>query len=253
MALQDYSTALVTGASSGIGEAIARKLTERNLVVHAAARREDKLDALAAQTGCIKHVLDVRDTKAIYEHFADLPIDILVNNAGVGRGYEQLISASTDDIDATLGTNVTAAVHVLRAVVPGMVERRRGHVVNIGSVAGLYPIQSSIYGASKGAIRLLAQNLRMELQGSGVRATEICPGRVKTEFFGVAIGDPVKSARAFADLQPLTPTDVANAILYALDTPWHVNVNSIELAPIEQTFGGDTVAPFEGDPVPRPT
>lgn len=248
MALQDYSTALVTGASSGIGEAVTRQLSDRNLLVHAVARREDRLDELVAQTGCIKHVLDVCDTRAVYDRLGELSIDVLINNAGVGRGFEQLISASPDDIESTLGTNVTAAVHVLRAVVPGMVERQRGHVVNIGSVAGLYPIQSSIYGASKGAIRLLSQNLRMELRGSGVRSTEICPGRVKTEFFGVATGDPIKAEQAFAELRPLSADDVADAIVYALDTPWHVNINSIELAPVEQIFGGDTVVPFVARP-----
>ncbi len=241
MALQDYASALVTGASSGIGEAVVRELRRRGLKVHAAARRADRLDRLAGETGCVAHAVDIRDTQVVYEAFGNLEFDILVNNAGVGRGFAQLSTASPQDIDATLGTNVTAAVHVLRAVMPGMVQRRRGHIVNIGSVAGLYPINSSIYGASKGAIRLLSQNLRMELQGTGVRVTEICPGRVETEFFAIATGDADQAKRAFADLQPLSPADVARSILHALDAPWHVNISSIELAPTEQFFGGDTV------------
>ena len=177
MPLTDYGSALVTGASSGIGEATVRALASRGLVVHAAARRRDRLDRLAAETGCTVHVVDVRDTKLVYQSFSDLEIDIIVNNAGLGRGFEALFSAEPDEIDETIHTNLVGAVHVLRAVCAGMVARQRGHIVNIGSIGGLYPLSSSIYGATKGAIHLLSQNLRIELKGTGVRVTEICPGR----------------------------------------------------------------------------
>ena len=243
MAIEDYQTALVTGASSGIGAAVVAALAGRGITVHAAARRKARLDDLAADTGCIPHVLDVRDTQSIYERLGGLPIDILVNNAGLGRGFEALFEVRPEDIDATLGTNVIAAAHVLRAVVPGMVERKRGHIVNIGSVAGLYPLKSSIYGASKGAIHLLTQNLRIELQGTGVRVTEICPGRVKTEFFDVALDDPEATRKAYTGFEVLVPADIADAILYALDAPWRVNVGCIELTPTEQHVGGVHIAP----------
>ncbi len=243
MTLNDYRTALVTGASSGIGEAVVRALCDRGVTVHAAARRGDRLERLARETGCTASVLDVRDTNAVYDCLADLEIDILVNNAGVGLGYQRFLGASPADIDATLATNVTAAVHVLRAVLPGMVARRRGHVVNLGSVAGLYPIDAPIYGASKGAIRLLSQNLRMELKGTGIRVTEICPGRVETEFFGIAVGDPEKAAEKFVGLRSLSAADVARSILHALEAPPHVNLGAIELTPTEQFFGGDNTVP----------
>ena len=169
---------------------------------------------------------------------------ILVNNAGLGRGFEALFEVSPEDIDTTLGTNVLAAVHVVRAVAPGMVGRKRGHIVNIGSIAGLYPIKSSLYGASKGAIHLLSQNLRVELQGSGVRVTEICPGRVETEFFQIAVGEEA-AKKVYSGFEIMQPQDVADAILYALDTPWRVNVSTIEMTPTEQYVGGVTIAPVD--------
>jgi NADP-dependent 3-hydroxy acid dehydrogenase YdfG len=216
MALDDYGTALVTGASSGIGAAAVAALRARGLTVYAAARRAGRLEALAAETGCTPLVVDLRDTEALYDALGGLEVDILVNNAGLGRGFEALFEVLPEDIDTTLGTNVLAAVHVVRAVAPGMVGRKRGHIVNIGSIAGLYPIKSSIYGASKGAVHLLSQNLRVELQGSGVRVTEICPGRVETEFFQIAVGEAA-AKEAYAGFEVLVPQDVADAILYALD------------------------------------
>ncbi len=246
MALDDYRTALVTGASSGIGAAVVTALRARGLTVYAAARRAERLDALAKETGCTPLVLDLRDTNALYDALGGLEVDILVNNAGLGRGFEALFEVLPADIDTTLGTNVVAAVHVVRATLPGMVKRKRGHVVNIGSIAGLYPIKSALYGASKGAVHLLSQNLRVELQGSGVRVTEICPGRVETEFFEIAVGEEA-AKEAYEGFEILVPDDVADAILYALEAPWRVNIGCIELTPTEQHVGGVTIAPVERD------
>lgn len=243
MALTDYKTALVTGASSGIGEATVRALSERGIQVYAAARRKEKLDVLAAETGCIPVVLDVKDKDAIYSTLNDLKIDILVNNAGLGKGFEALFKANPDDIQTTLETNVIGAAHVIRAVGAGMVKRNRGHVVNIGSVAGLYPINSSVYGSSKGAIHSMSQNLRIELKGTRIRVTEICPGRVATNFFNIAVDDPEKSAKAFEGFEALTSEDISDAIMYAVDAPWRVNIGTIELSPTEQTFGGMEINP----------
>ncbi len=246
MALEDYKTALVTGASSGMGAAVVRALSARGVMVHAAARRAERLEALAAETGCTPVVLDLRDTRALYDRLGGLGVDILINNAGLGRGFGALFTVAPEDIDVTLQTNVLAAVHVVRATLPGMVERKRGHIVNVGSIAGLYPIKSSLYGASKGAVHLLSQDLRVELQGSGVRVTEICPGRVETEFFEVAVGAEA-AKEAYAGFEVLAPGDVADAILFALDTPWRVNIGRIELTPTEQYVGGVTIAPVAGD------
>ena len=246
MALEDYKTALVTGASSGIGAAVVRALGARGLTVHAAARRGERLEALAEETGCVPVVLDLRDTGSLYQALGAIEVDVLINNAGLGRGFEALFTVRPEDISATLETNVLAAVHVVRATLPGMVERKRGHIVNIGSIAGLYPIKSSLYGASKGAVHLLSQNLRVELQGSGVRVTEICPGRVETEFFEIALGEEA-ARKAYEGFEVLVPDDVADAILYALDAPWRVNIGCIELTPTEQYVGGVTIAPVEQD------
>ena len=241
--LQDYQTALVTGASSGIGSATVTKLCERGLEVHAVARRSERLAALAEKTGCNVHTLDVRDTDAVYATLSGIHIDVLVNNAGLGRGFDTLAQASREDIERTIDTNVTALLHVTRAVLPGMLERRCGHIVQLSSIAALYPLLSALYGASKGAIHLLSQNLRMELQGSRVRHTEICPGRVKTEFFATAIDDSERQRSMLEGFELLEGEDVADAIIYALDTPWRVNISTIEMTPTEQAPGGIVIEP----------
>lgn len=243
MGLADYRTALVTGASSGIGAAVATALAARGLTVHAAARRRERLDELAAVTGCIAHAVDVRDRTAIHATFASLEVDILVNSAGIGLGFSGLHLAEPADIEATLETNVLGTAQVLRAVVPGMVERRRGHLVNIGSIFGLYPIGSVVYGASKGAIHLMSQNLRLELAGTGLRVTEICPGRTNTPFLESSAGDPVRAKQLASGFDIINAEDVSDAVLFALEAPWRVNVSLIELTATEQIPGGNSIAP----------
>jgi len=244
MALDDYASALVTGASSGIGAAVVRSLCSRGITVHAMARRQQRLEALAEETGCITHVLDVRETSRIFDVISGLDADIVVNNAGLGRGFGKLYEASLEDVDTTIDTNVRAAIHVLRASLPGMLSRNRGHVVNMSSVAGLYPLASPIYGASKGAVHRLSQDLRLDLAGSRVRVTEICPGRVSTEFFDAAVDDPQRRAAITnTGISELTAEDIAAAVVYAVDAPWRVNVSLIELQPTEQVFGGMNLAP----------
>jgi 3-hydroxy acid dehydrogenase/malonic semialdehyde reductase len=246
MALDDYESALVTGASSGIGAAVVRVLRARGLTVHALARRKQRLEALAEETGCITHVLDLRDTSRTFDVISSLGADVVVNNAGLGRGFGNLHEARPEDIDITIDTNVRAAIHVLRASLPEMLSRNRGHVVNMSSVAGLYPLPFTIYGATKGAVHRLSQNLRLELAGSRVRLTEICPGRVSTEFFDVAVDDAdMRSAMNDPGISVLQAEDIADAVVYALDAPWRVNVSLIELQPTEQIFGGSKLAPAD--------
>lgn len=242
--LEDYKSALVTGASSGIGAATVARLCERGLEVHAVARRGEQLAALAAETGCITHTLDVCDTDSVYAVLGGLEIDVLVNNAGLGRGFDKLTQASREDIERTIDTNVTALLHVTRAVLPGMVERGRGHIVELSSIAALYPVLSALYGASKGAVHLLSQNLRMELQGTGIRHTEIAPGRVRTAFFETAIDDDARRQSMMEGFELLESTDIADAIVYALDTPWRVNISLIEITPTEQAPGGMLISPM---------
>ena len=246
MALSEQDTALVTGASSGIGEATVRALRDHQVMVHAAARRGDRLDELAQETGCIPHVIDVRDRDAV-ARLGELPIDILVNNAGLGRALGSVWTAEVDDIERTVDTNVTAAIHMIQAFVPGMVERGKGHVINMSSVLGLHSFPAALYGATKGAIHMLSRDLRCELEGTGVRVTEICPGRVTTEFYHVAIDDPDRRQQVIdTPSEDLTPADIADAIVYVVSAPWRVNVALMEILPTEQTYGGAQFVPFSG-------
>ncbi len=232
--------ALVTGASSGIGAATATRLRAAGYTVHALARRADRLEALASNTGCVPHVLDVREHQQLVELAESIgPVDVLVNNAGLARMDARLADTPIEDLVTTVDTNVTAAMVAARAVLPAMIERKRGHIVNIGSMAGLYPVAAASYGASKGAVHLLSLNLRLELTGTGVRVTEINPGRVSTEFYDVAVTDPERrSTLKDSGVDEVTADEVADAIMYAVSVPRHVNINRIELQPTEQTYGG---------------
>ena len=231
----------MTGASSGIGAAVARDLGRRGLKVHAVARREERLADLE---GCMTHVLDVRDTNALTGLLESIKVDILVNNAGVGRGFSSIAEADPDDIDRTLDTNVRSVVHAVRSVLPGMIRKGAGHIVNIGSMAGIYPLSAALYGASKGALHVLSMDLRLELQGTGIRVTEICPGRVQTEFYDRAFDSPEEIQRMKnSGINELTSQDVAASVMHALDAPWHVNVNRIEIQPTEQIYGGSVFTP----------
>ncbi len=238
MALNDYATALVTGASSGFGRVIVERLAARGLRVHAVARRKRRLDSLAEKTGCEPHVIDVRDLDAMRAAFEGQRIDILVNNAGIGRGHESLMRATDEEIEATLHTNIDSLFHAIRVVAPGMISRNRGHIVNMGSWAGLYGQGSTLYGATKGAVHLMSQNLRLELLGSAIRVTEICPGRARTEFAEKSFRDADFARQFNKAFRLLSSGDVADAVMYALDTPWHVNVTLIELCGVEQATGG---------------
>ena len=239
-------TALVTGASSGIGAALVRAMRASGRDVVALARRADRLKALAEETGCGTLALDLRDADAIRGAVREVAPAVLVNNAGTGHGIAGLDTVEADDVATTLATNVAAPVHLVRAAVPLMRERGGGHIVNIGSIAGLYPIVSALYGATKGALHLFSQNLRVELRGSGIRVTEVAPGRTASEFYDAAALDEATRARMTdTGITELTPEDVAAAVLYALDAPPHVNVGLIELTPTEQALGGAHLTPYE--------
>lgn len=232
--------ALVTGASSGIGAATAARLADDGFVVHATARRADRLAALAERTGVVPHTVDVRDADAMAAVVDRAgPIDLLVNNAGIGRMDADLAGSAVDDVVSTIETNVVAVMLTTRAVLPGMIERGRGHVVNVGSVTGFHTASSVTYGASKAAVHQLSRNLRLELRGTGVRVTEVCPGRVTTEFYDRAIAAADRrEAVKDSGIDELSPDDVADVISYAASVPPHVNLDLIELMPTGQTYGG---------------
>lgn len=245
MALDSTITALVTGASSGIGEATARALRAQGVTVYAAARRIDRLQALAQETGCIPVELDVRDRQAVRELGEKHQFDILINNAGLGRALGSMWKAEIEDIEMTIDTNVTSVLLMTKAVLPGMIERGRGHIVNMSSVTALYPLPAALYGSTKGAIHKLSRDLRMELQGTGVRVTEINPGRVISEFYNVAIDDEEQLKKAVENqCEDLVADDIADAIVYCVSAPWRVNVSQMEIMPTEQTYGGTHFVPF---------
>ena len=247
MSLDQNTKALVTGASSGIGEATARALRARGVKVFAAARRLDRLEKLAEETGCIPVQLDVRNRAAVMTFGKEQPVDILVNNAGLGRALGAMWKAEVEDIEITVETNVTAALIMIKAVLPGMIERGRGHIVNMSSVAALYPLPMALYGATKGAMHKLCRDLRQELQGTGIRVTEINPGRVISEFYNVAIDDDEQRQRTTeTHCEDLLAADIADAIVYCVDAPWRVNVSQMEIVPTEQTYGGAQFVPFKG-------
>jgi 3-hydroxy acid dehydrogenase / malonic semialdehyde reductase len=240
--------AFVTGASSGFGAVIARRFASAGVRVIATARRLDRLTALASDFGedlIFVSVLDVRDRDAIEQLVASLPpayaeIDVLVNNAGLALGLEPAQNADLDEWEQMIETNCTGLVYVTRAVLPGMVERRRGHVVNMGSVAATYPYPGgNVYGGTKAFVHQFSLGLRADLHGTGVRVSCIEPGLVGgTEFSQVRFGgDAERAAGVYAGTQPLTPDDIAAAVEWVTSQPEHVNVNFVELMPVVQSFG----------------
>jgi 3-hydroxy acid dehydrogenase/malonic semialdehyde reductase len=243
-------TVLVTGASAGFGIAIARRFLASGSRVVVCARRADRIAGLAAELGDAAHgvELDVRDRAAVEHAIAALPaafaaIDVLVNNAGLAKGLEPAPRADLDDWDQMVDTNCKGLLYVTRAVLPGMVARGRGHVINIGSVAGSYPYPGgNVYGATKAFVHQLSLNLRSDLHGTGVRVTCVEPGMCGgTEFSTVRFaGDEARARAVYAGTEPLTADDVAESVHWAASLPPHVNVNTIELMPVAQSF-----APFQ--------
>lgn len=237
--MTDLKRAVVTGATSGIGRATVEAFTSSGRTVLAIARRADRLAALAKETGAEVLAADVRDIEALALALEAFEPDLLVNNAGVGHGITGMEGLSHEQLQEAFDINVVAPTQLIAAAIPGMRARQRGHIVNIGSIAGLHTLLSAVYGGTKSAVHRISQNLRFELSGSGIRVTEICPGRVASEFYTAAEGDKAKlAAMGQAGITELQPADIAAAILYAIEAPAHVNVAMIELLPTEQAIGG---------------
>lgn len=240
-------TVLVTGASSGIGRACAEQLAAAGARLVLCARRADRLEALAAELDAEVHAfaLDVRDRAAVEETLAGLPpawreIDVLVNNAGLAAGHAPLQDGDPGDWERMVDTNVKGLLWVTRAVVPGMVERGRGHVVNIGSIAGreTYP-GGAVYCASKGAVDRITRGLRMDLLGTGVRVSTIDPGLVETEFSLVRLaGDAEKAKAIYAGLTPLEAKDIADVVRWVATRPPHVVIADVLVYPVDQAGSG---------------
>jgi NADP-dependent 3-hydroxy acid dehydrogenase YdfG len=243
MPFSDYRKALVTGASSGIGAAVVERLCREGLEVHALARGAKPLAELAQRTGCIPHVLDVTDLAGVTRLTQQIDFDILVNNAGVDRP-KSFLKADAEDIDLIIDVNLRAALHLCRLVVPGMVARDRGHVVNISSIAGAYNFAgNSTYHAVKAGISMLSRQLRIDAFGRRVRVTEICPGRVATEIFAHVHGDTPETRERFVEGYELPEAkDIADAIAFAISAPVAVNIGHMEITPTLQVPGGLSTA-----------
>ena len=238
---------MITGASSGIGEATAYAFAAEGARLLLAARRKDKVDAVGEQ--CRQKgaqdvhtiALDVRDQGAVAASVESFPqdwaaVEVLVNNAGLSRGLDKVYQGKIDDWDEMIDTNVKGLLYVTRAVVPGMVERGSGHVVNLGSTAGelTYP-NGAVYCASKAAEKAINDGLRQDLLGTPVRVTSIDPGMVETDFSKVRFrGDDARAAKVYQGLTPLSPADVADAIVWAVTRPAHVNIAHVLMTPVAQ-------------------
>jgi NADP-dependent 3-hydroxy acid dehydrogenase YdfG len=239
----------VTGASSGIGAACARTFAAAGARILVAARRGDRLAALSAELAAAaggprrvhQIALDVRDQPAVARAIASLPaewsaIDVLVNNAGLSRGLAKLHEGELADWEEMIDTNVKGLLYVTRAVLPGMVARGRGHVINLGSIAGheSYP-GGNVYCASKAAVKALTSGLRMDLVDTPIRVSTIDPGLVETEFSLVRFrGDAPRAAKVYAGLEPLTAEDVAEVVFFCASRPPHVNLAEVLLLPAAQ-------------------
>jgi len=239
-------TVLVTGATAGFGEAIARRFIKDGHRVIATGRRKDRLDALHAELGdaLLPVQLDVTNQAATAALPHSLPeawreVDILVNNAGLALGTATAQTANVEDWDTMIATNISGVVRMTHALLPGMVARNRGHIVNLASTAGFYPYPGgNVYGASKAFVTHFSLNLKADLIGTGVRVTDIEPGLVGgSEFSNVRFGDTAKANAVYAGTTPLNPGDIAETVAWVVNLPAHVNINTIEMMPTCQAPG----------------
>ena len=243
---------LITGASTGFGEALARRLIAKGHQVIGCARRLDKLNALAQELGglFLPVVMNVSDTATIPQIIADLPnsfkqIDVLVNNAGLALGTESAQNANLDDWMRMVDTNIKGLMSLTHAVLPAMVARDSGYVINVGSIAGSWPYYGgNVYGATKAFVKQFSLNLRADLIGTQVRVTNLEPGNVAgTEFSNVRYhGDDDKAAKVYDGFKTMTGDDIGDILLWLIESPAHINVNRLEVMPVAQTYNGLTIA-----------
>ncbi len=236
----------ITGASSGIGAACTKIFAEAGAKLILAARRKDKLQQLVESLSInSSHVhlieLDVRNREAVESAISSLGaewsnIDILINNAGLSRGLDKLHEGAFQDWEEMIDTNVKGLLYMTRYIVPGMVQRARGHVINIGSIAGhqTYP-SGNVYCGTKAAVKSISEGLKQDLLGTPIRVTSVDPGMVETEFSEVRFhGDSERAAKVYQGVTPLTPDDVADVVYFCATRPAHVNINEVILMPVDQ-------------------
>lgn len=239
-------TVFITGASSGIGAACARIFAAAGARIILTARRLDKISELSSvinqefNTESIALALDIRDFGQVKNIINQLPqnykdINILINNAGLALGSDKLQDAQTENWDRVIDTNLKGLLYVTREIIPGMLARKNGHVINIGSVAGheIYP-GGNVYSATKHAVRAISKSLRVDLLGTPIRVSSVDPGAVETEFSIVRWGDEERAKKFYADFTPLKPQDIADAVLYCATRPPHVDISEIVIYPTDQ-------------------
>jgi NADP-dependent 3-hydroxy acid dehydrogenase YdfG len=238
---------LITGATSGFGEACARRFAKNGWKLVLAARRAERLKSLQAELGGENAVhtitLDVREQDAVNAALTNLPQgfsepDILVNNAGLALGMGPAYEADLSEWNRMVDTNIKGLMYCTRAVLPGMVKRNRGHIINIGSVAGDWPYPGgNAYGSTKAFVKQFSRNLRADLFGTAIRVTNIEPGLAETEFSIVRFnGDAEKAAKVYEGIQPLTAEDIAETVYWTATLPPHININRLEVMPVCQTW-----------------
>jgi NADP-dependent 3-hydroxy acid dehydrogenase YdfG len=237
---------VVTGASSGIGEATARGLAREGFTLVLGARRRDRLEAVAHELGALAIPVDVRDLTSIHSFVGAIEarfpqVEILINNAGLAAGLQPLAEGNDDDWVQMMETNVLGLLRVTKAMLPLLRRAPRAHIVNLGSVAGFEVYPGGVgYTASKHAVRAITRTLRLELMGEPIRVTEIEPGMVETEFSLVRFkGDAQRAASVYQGMQPLTGSDVADCIIWAVTRPPHVNIDEMVVRPIAQATTRD--------------
>jgi 3-hydroxy acid dehydrogenase/malonic semialdehyde reductase len=237
-------TIFITGATAGFGLACAKLFISHGAKVIATGRRKERLDALRAESSSIHAIaLDVRDRAAVESAISQLPepfsaVDILINNAGLALGLGSYEQQPPDDLEQMVDTNIKGVMHCTHALLPGMLARNYGHIVNLSSIAGTYPYPGgNVYGATKAFITQFSLNLRADLLGKNIRVTNIEPGMCDTEFSTVRFhGDKAKADSIYAGMKPLSAEDIAQTIFWTITQPEHVNINRVEIMPVMQAF-----------------
>jgi NADP-dependent 3-hydroxy acid dehydrogenase YdfG len=236
-------TILITGATAGFGEACARRFAAEGWNLILAGRRTERLASLQLELGGAVSgllTLDVRDRQAVHNQLSAVrDVDVLLNNAGLALGLEPAWAVDLDDWDTMVDTNVKGLMYCTRAILPGMVERNCGHVVNIGSTAGSWPYPGgNVYGGTKAFVQQFSRNLRADLLGTRVRVTQLDPGMAESEFSRVRFkGDDQAAAKVYQGTEALRPADIAEVVFFVVNLPAHVNVNAMEVMCIDQSWG----------------
>ena len=236
-------TILITGATSGFGKACAEYFAAQGWQLILTGRRRERLEQLEKELGAsIRQVitLDVRDRDQVFEQLGSLiDVDVLLNNAGLALGLEPAWDVNIDDWEVMVDTNIKGLMYCTRAVLPQMVKRGSGHIVNIGSTAGAWPYPGgNVYGGTKAFVQQFSRNLRADLLGNNIRVTNLAPGMAESEFSEVRFkGNVEQAAKVYQGAQPLLPQDIAETVFWIVNRPAHVNINAIEVMPVDQAWG----------------